>query len=96
MNLSSLCSATHHILVGKNGNDSSKAGHCSVVCVHSPYEKHPFVESDNSSSWVMSSSVTVSTGNQLSDSVSKSFVGGRSCATSIGGQIVSISCCVTF
>ena len=52
------------------------------------------MESDNSSGWVMSSSVTVSTGNQLSDGVFKLFVGGRSCATSIGGQIVSISCCI--
>ena len=55
-------------------------------------KKHPSVESDNSSGWAMSSSVTVPTGNRLSDDVSKSFVGGRSCATSIGGQIVSISC----
>ena len=30
--------------------------------------------------------------NRLNDGVSKSFVGGRSCATSIGVQIVSISC----
>ena len=52
------------------------------------------MESDNSSGWVMSSFVTVSTGNQLSDGVSKSFVEGRSCATSIGGQIVSINCCM--
>ena len=81
MNVFSLRSATHPI--GKNGNDSSKARHCSVLCVHSPHEKHPSVES---------SSVTVPTGNRLNDGVSKSFVGGRSCATSIGGQIVSISC----
>ena len=80
MNLSSLCCATHPI--GKNGNDSSKVWHCSVICVHSPHEKHPSVESDNSSGWVMSSSVTVSTvstGSQLSNGVSKSFVEGRSC-----------------
>ena len=37
--------------------------------------------------------MTVLTGNRLNDGVSKSFVGGRSCATSIGGQIVSLSCC---
>ena len=37
--------------------------------------------------------MTVLTGNRLNDGVSKSFIGGRSCATSIGGQIVSLSCC---
>ena len=37
--------------------------------------------------------MTVLTGNRLNDGVSKSFVGGRSCDTSIGGQIVSLSCC---
>ena len=40
----------------------------------------------------MSSSVTVPTGSQFSNSVSKSFVEDRSCATGVGGQIVSISC----
>ena len=75
MNLSSLCSATHPI--GKNGNDSSKVWHCSVVWVHSPHEKHPSVESDKSSGWTMTSSVTVSTGTQLSNGVSKSFVEHR-------------------
>ena len=37
--------------------------------------------------------MTVLTGNRMNDGVSKSFIGGRSCATSIGGQIVSLSCC---
>ena len=92
MNLSSLCSATHPI--GKNGNDSSKVWQYSVVWVDYPHEKHPSVESDKSSGWIMSSSVTVSTGNQLSNGVSKSFVEDRSCATTVGGQIVSISCCM--
>ena len=90
MKLSPMCSACHP--VGKNGNDSSRVRHWSVVWVDSPHEKHPLTESVDGSGETTSSSVTVPTGSQFSNKVSKSPAGDHSCATGVGGHITSISC----
>ena len=90
MNLSPMCSTCHP--VGKNGNDSSRVRHWSVIWVKPPHEKHPSTESDDGSGEATSSSVTVPTGSQFSNNVSKSVVRDRSCATGVGGRIASISC----
>ena len=70
MNLSLMCSACHP--VGKNGNDSSRVRHWSIVWVSLPHEKHPLTESDDGSGEATSSSVTVPTRSQFSNNVSKS------------------------
>ena len=57
-----------------------------------PHEKHPSTESDGGSGEIMSSSVTVRTGSQFSNNVSKLLAGDRSCATGVGGHIAFISC----
>ena len=89
MNWSPMCSACHP--VGKNGNDSSRVRHWSVVCVKPPHEKHPSAESADGSGEAASSSVTVPTGSQFSNKVSNSVAADRSCATGVGGYIASIS-----
>ena len=90
MNLSPMCSTCHP--AGKNGNNSSRVRHWSVVWVKPPHEKHPSTESDDGSGEATSSSVTVPTGSQFSNNVSKSVVRDRSCVTGVGGRIASISC----
>ena len=90
MNWSPMCSACHPI--GKNGNDSSRVWHWSVVWVKPPHEKHPSTESDDGSGEAASSSVTVPTGSQFNNNVSKSIAADRSCATGIDGHIASVSC----
>ena len=85
-----MCSTCHP--VGKNGYDSSRVRHWSVVWVKPPHEKHPSTESDDGSGEATSSSLTVPTGSQFSNNVSKSVIGDRSCATGVGGRIASISC----
>ena len=85
-----MCSACHP--VGKNGNDSSRVWHRSVVWVKPPHKKHPSTESDDRSGEAASSSVTVPTGSQFRNKVSKSVAADHSCATGLGGHIASISC----
>ena len=57
-----------------------------------PHEKQPSAESDDRSGEAASSSVTVPTGSQFSNKVSKSDAADCSCATSVGGHIAAISC----
>ena len=90
VNWSLICSACHP--VGKNGSDSSRVLHWSVVWVESPHEKHPSAESTDGSGEAASSSVTVPTGSQCSNMVSKAVAADHSWATGVGGHNAPISC----
>ena len=89
MNWSPMCSACHP--VGKNGNDSSRVRHWSVVWVKPPHEKHPSAKSADGFDEAAFSSVTVPTGSQFSNMVSNSVTADRSCGTGFGGHIVYIN-----
>ena len=90
MNWSPICSACHP--VGKNGNDSSRVLHWSVVWVNSPHEKHPSAESTDVSCEAASSSMTAPMGSQFSNMVSKAVAGDCTRVTGVGGHNALISC----